>query len=140
MTTAHQEFIDFVADHPLGVVSTFDTTHGPEAALVDFAAIGDGSLLFGSKTDARKMRNITADSRVAVVVGCTGTVTYQAEGVAEELSGDEHRRLGAEFTKRFPDTMALAPGFSLLRIRLGWVRRWDSSTAPPTVTMVLPAE
>lgn len=139
VSSATREFIDFVAANPLGVVSTYDATRGPEAALVDFAAMADGSLLFGSKSDARKMINIAADPRVAVVIGCTGQVTYQVEGVAEELSGDEHDRLGVEFRRRFPETFALLPGFSLLRVRPGWVRRWDSGTTPPTVAMVVPA-
>lgn len=138
MTSVTQEFLDFVAANPLGVVSTYDAARGPEAALVDIAAMRDGSLLFGSRSDARKMANIAADPRVAVVIGCTGSVTYQIEGIVEELTGDEHDRLGAEFAHRFPDTKALLPGFSLLRIRPGWVRRWESG-APPTVTMVVPA-
>ncbi|QQR99757.1 MAG: pyridoxamine 5'-phosphate oxidase family protein [Austwickia sp.] len=139
MSSATQDFYDFVTANPLGVVSTYDAGRGPEAALVDFAAMRDGSLLFGSKSDARKMANIAADARVAVVIGCCGTVTYQVEGTAEVLDGDERDQVGAEFARRFPGTKALLPGFSLLRVRAGWVRRWDSSTTPPTVTMVVPA-
>lgn len=139
MNSAAQDFVEFVAANPLGVVSTYDAARGPEAALVDIAAMRDGSLLFGSKSDARKMANIAADSRVALVIGCTGTVTYQVEGTAEVLDGDERDRVGAEFSRRFPETKALLPGFSLLRVRAGWVRRWDSGTTPPTVTMVVPA-
>ena len=134
-----EEFREFVTANPLGVVATFSPDRGPEAALVDVAPTPDGALLFGSKTDARKMGNIAADQRVALVIGCCGTVTYQVEGVVKVLHGEELERLGEVMRQRFPDTKALLPGFSLLKVRPGWVRRWDSATTPPVVTMVLPA-
>lgn len=137
MTQELREFLDFVTANPLGVVSTFDAARGPEAALVDFAGTDDGGLLFGSKTEARKMVNIAADPRVAIVIGCVGSVTYQIEGVAEVLEGAERDRLGAVLQARFPGTPALKEGFSLLRVQPRWVRRWDSGTVPPAVTMVV---
>ena len=50
----------FMAEHPLGVVSTHNAERGPEAALVSFALADDGAILFDTFADSRKMANLQA--------------------------------------------------------------------------------
>ncbi len=132
-----QQYVEFVATHPLGVIATTHPDAGPEAALVDMVADAGGDLVFGSKADARKMTNLAADPRMALVIGCEGAVTYQVEGSARVLgSAPDDEALREVFRARFPESKALLPGFALVAVRPEWIRRWDTSTAPPTVTLV----
>jgi hypothetical protein len=131
---SRSDVIGFVLASPRGVVATLDPVRGPEAALVDFAVTDEAELVFDSGADARKIRNISADARVAVVVGCTGDVTLQIEGLADILSGAPRQRYGRIYESRFPGARALAEGFSVVRIRPRWVRRYDAGVDPPRIT------
>jgi len=62
-----EQFVELVRAQPRGVVATVGPDGAPQAALVDFAVTDDGHLVFDSASDARKIDNIRADARVAVV-------------------------------------------------------------------------
>jgi hypothetical protein len=131
---SRSDVIEFVLASPRGVVATLDPVRGPEAALVDFAVTDEAELVFDSRTDARKIHNISADARVAVVVGCTGDVTLQIEGLADVLSGAPRQRYGQIYERRFPGARALVEGFSVVRVRPRWLRRYDAGVHPPRIT------
>jgi general stress protein 26 len=133
MPLSLDEFAAFVAEHPLGVVSTYDPLRGPEAALVSFAVTGDGAILFDTFTASRKVANLAADARVALVLGCTGPVSVQVEGVAALPSARERVLWAAEYESRFPGSSAMKPGMTVVRVDPHWLRVYDASAATAVV-------
>ena len=71
MAIPRDDFVRYVTDHPLGVVSTHDAERGPEAALLTLAPLPDGDVLFDTQVSSRKAHNLAADPRVALVIGTT---------------------------------------------------------------------
>ncbi|MFC8680668.1 pyridoxamine 5'-phosphate oxidase family protein [Microbacterium ureisolvens] len=117
----------FVRRHGRGVVATVSPSGAPEAALVGIAALDDGTLIFDSHADARKVRNLADDGRVAVVVGTDGDVSAQIEGVAAITAGEDRERYGTAYNAQFPGSRALDPHFAVIAIRPVWVRVYDAS-------------
>lgn len=105
----------------------------PEAALVGIAALDDGTLIFDSRADARKVGNIRRTPEVAVVVGLGHDVSIQIEGIASLSSGAERLTYGAAYNARFPGSRALDDDFAVLTIGVRWVRVYDASTHPARV-------
>lgn len=124
----------FVRQEQHGVVATVSSDSAPEAALVGLAALDDGTLIFDSPAGYRKIRNLAANDRVAVVIGTDGDVSVQVEGTASVAVGEELQRLGAAYVAQFPGSRALADGFAVVGIRPSWVRVYDASTTAATVT------
>lgn len=121
------EFAAFVADNPLGVVSTYDPVRGPEAALLSFAVTADGAVIFDTFLASRKVANLVADGRVALVLGCTGPVSLQVEGVASLPSAEERSDWAAEYEAHFPGSRASAPDLTVVRVRVQWLRVYDTT-------------
>ena len=130
---SREDVVHFVRSSPRAVVATLGPSVGPQAALVDIAATEQGELVFNSRAEARKIRNIAADSRVAVVIGCDGDVTLQVEGLADVVTGAEREHYGSVYQGRFPGARALVDGFSVVRVRPAWVRRYDAGVEPPRI-------
>lgn len=127
-------FATFVRAHGRGVVATVAASGAPEAALVGIAALDDGTLIFDTTDDSRKVHNLRRDNRVAVVIGTTGDVSVQIEGVATIATGAARERHGAAYNAQFPGSRALDPGFAVIVVRPDWVRVYDASTHPAVVT------
>ncbi len=120
------EFVEFVRAARLGVVATVDAEGHPEAALVDLAVTDDGEVLFDTKAAARKVVNIGAHPRVALVVGWADRVSVQAEGEAEVLSGTEREKYGRIHQAQFPTSRALREDFTLVKMVPTWLRYHDA--------------
>jgi len=133
-----EQFIELVRAQPRGVVATVGPDGAPQAALVDFAVTDDGHLVFDSASDARKIDNIRADARVAVVVGCEGQACVQVEGVADIATGAARVEFGRVYEARFPGARALADGFSVIRVRPHRLRLYDAALDPPSVVEGVP--
>lgn len=132
-------FVAFVHAAPLGVVATVNGAGGPAAALVGFAVTATGDLLFDSPSDARKVVNVAADPRVAVVLGCAGDVTVQVEGEATVETGAARAAAGRVYAERFPGSRALAAGFSIVRVRPRWLRHYDAGVEPARISAGVPS-
>lgn len=91
MTLEEQKklILSFMAGQKLAVLATATWDGNPEAALVGFAEKPDLKLVFGTLRTNRKYDNIRETPEVAFVIGLTGPITVQYEGVALELSGQE---------------------------------------------------
>lgn len=126
------DLVRFVHHHPRAVLATLDTARGPEAALLDVAVTDEGELVLDSRSDARKVANVTADPRVALVVG-VGEACLQVEGDARVVDGAERERYGRVYEARFPDARALADGFAVVVVRPRWARLYDASGPAPRV-------
>lgn len=134
MPMSRDELAAFAAASPLGVVSTHDPDRGPEAALVSFAVTDDGTIVFNARTDSRKVANIARDGRVALVIGCSGPLSIQVEGVAA-LPGDAERAdWSTEFARHFPGSRAFDPAFTVVRVQPHWLRLYDASSSPAAVS------
>ena len=123
------EFAEFVRVAGMGVVATADAEGNPEAALVDLAATGAGEVIFDSAVTARKMANIAANPRVALVVGWRDSVSVQVEGLADTLTGTERAAYGRIYTERFPGSRALREEFAIVRVIPRWLRYYDARPA-----------
>ncbi|WP_353113885.1 pyridoxamine 5'-phosphate oxidase family protein [Microbacterium sp.] len=123
----------FVRAEGRGVVATVSPDGAPEAALVGLTARDDGTLIFDSPETFRKIANLRADDRVAVVIGTGGDVSVQVEGTALVVEGEERVALAAEYETRFPGSRALTDGFAVVAVRPAWVRVYDASSPAPEV-------
>ena len=128
-----EEFVAFVRQAREGVVATVDADGNPEAALVGLAVSAEGDLVFDTYTATRKVDNIRAHARVAVVIGWGDGVSVQVEGSAKVLSGAERDAGGQVYLEQFPGSRALADGFSLVRIAPDWLRYYDARPEPAVV-------
>lgn len=125
-------FVAFVRDRGLAVLATCGPDGAPQAALVGVAATGRGELVFDASRRSRKVRNLTADPRVALVVGFDDEVTVQCEGLADLPSGAEHRRCLEAYLRQYPDGRRRAedPDTVHVRVRPQWVRSCDYGADP----------
>ncbi len=119
------DFVTFVTEHPLGVVATFDAERGPEAALLTFAPLPDGDLLFDTQVASRKLHNIRADQRVAVVIGTTEESSIQVEGIASlPRDATEQAEWAHAYEERFPDSQSADTAFTMVRVHPHWLRHY----------------
>ena len=120
------ELIEFVRDHPWGVVATLGPEGQPQAALVGIAATDRGEIVFDTDPEARKVANVRRDERIALVVVVHDEVTMQIEGTAGVPLGSERDRCLATYLQAYPDGRQRAEdGAVLVRIRPTWVRIAD---------------
>ncbi|PJI93390.1 pyridoxamine 5'-phosphate oxidase family protein [Luteimicrobium subarcticum] len=63
------DLVGFVRANPRAVLTTVAVDGSPQAALLDVAVTDDGELVLDSLADARKVTNLRAEPRVALVVG-----------------------------------------------------------------------
>jgi general stress protein 26 len=123
----------FVRGSPLAVVATTDPRQRPEAALVGIAALDDGTLIFDTRRDARKVTNLQHNPCVAVVVSHDDGVSLQIEGIAQITAGADREAYGNAYNAEFPGSRALDDEFAVVVVRPTWVRVYDTTTQPPLV-------
>ncbi len=123
----------FVRQEGRAIVATVTPDGEPEAALVGIAALDDGTLIFNVLPWARKLVNIKANRRVAVVAGTVGPVSVQFEGPAVITEGDSAERYAAEFERLMPGTKSRYEGYEVVVVRPDWLRVYDVSHKPPLV-------
>jgi pyridoxine/pyridoxamine 5'-phosphate oxidase len=128
-----ERFVGFVRSVRQGVVATVDVHGDPEAALVGLAVSDAAEVIFDSLTDTRKIRNIRAHPRVALVIGWTGGVSVQVEGAASILAGPERDEYGQIYLAQFPGSRVLDEEFSVVRVVPQWLRYYDARQAPALV-------
>jgi pyridoxine/pyridoxamine 5'-phosphate oxidase len=110
----------------MGVIATADDAGNPEAALVDLLATSSGEVIFDTRADARKVDNIAANPRVALVIGWNEGVCVQVEGLADILSGAEREEYGRIYLERFPGSRVLHEDFAVIRVIPRWLRYYDA--------------
>jgi general stress protein 26 len=121
-----QEFIAFVRVAQMAVVATTNADGNPEAALVEVAVTDAGELVFDTRIDTRKVRNVERRSRVAVVVGWSEEISIQVEGAAEILTGSDRIEYGHVFESQFSGSRVLDDAFAVIRIVPDWLRYYDA--------------
>ncbi len=123
----------YVREEGRAIVATVTPDGEPEAALVGITALDDGTLIFNVIPWARKLVNLAAHDRVAVVVGTTAHVSVQFEGLAVVTEGDAAKRYAEEFERIMPGTKSRYEGYEVVVVRPDWLRVYDVSHRPPLV-------
>lgn len=129
------ELIAFLRRYRLGVVATRGADGAPAAAVVGVAITDELEIVFDTLADTRKLANLTADPRVAIVIGWDHEATAQLEGLADIPTGAEHERILAAYLAVFPDGRErLAwPGITHVRVTITWARYSDFALSPPRI-------
>ena len=127
------EIAAYVRAEGRAIVATVTADGAPEAALVGITALDDGTLIFNVVPGARKLANLAANRRVAVVVGTTGHFSVQFEGTAVITAGDEADHFAAEFERLMPGSRSRYEGYEVVVVRPDWLRVYDVSHRPPLV-------
>jgi len=129
----HAAIAAYVREEGRAVVATVTPDGDPESALVGITALDDGTLIFNVLPWARKLANLEANGRVAVVVGTTAHVSVQLEGPAVITEGDAAERYAADFERLMPGSKARYEGYEVVVVRPDWLRVYDVSHKPPLV-------
>jgi general stress protein 26 len=126
--TTQQKILEFLKQHNECVIAT-SSEHGPEAATVGFSETPKLELTIGTTSDSRKFRNIMREPYVAIVVGFSGNVTVQYEGIARVLGGEELVERQKLHFKKIPGVKHYKddPHQIYLSISPTWVRFTDFS-------------
>jgi pyridoxine/pyridoxamine 5'-phosphate oxidase len=72
--------IDFLQRHTLAVEASVTPEGAPQAAVVGIAVTDQFEILFDTLAGSRKVRNLRAEPRIALVVGWDAEQTAQVEG------------------------------------------------------------
>ena len=131
------ELIEYVRAQADAVVATIGSG-GPEAAYLAITATDDGELVFDARVSSRKIANLRAHPRLAIVIGGRDGTTLQCEGSADFPTGEERARYAASYVAAFPQFAASLDGddIVLVRVTLDWARFGDFVASPPVVTEV----
>ena len=129
-----QDILVFLRRHRLAVQSTVSPDGWPQAAVVGIVVSDDLEIFFDTLTTTRKLRNLRASPRMAMVIGWDEE-TVQLEGIADEPSGADLERLLALYLQAFPDGKERQawPGITYVRIRPRWLRYSDFRGAEPVI-------
>ena len=132
------ELHEFLRSQSLAVQASVSSSLSPQAAVVGFVVNEEFELFFDTFDNTRKVTNLRKNPRIAFVIG--GLIphderTVQYEGIADEPSGDELRRLQDVYFDRFPEGLErqTADGLVYIRCKPIWIRYSDYNRAPPEI-------
>lgn len=132
------DLLAFIRRHRYAVVASISPDGRPQAALVGFVVNDDFELFFDAFGATRKVANLRANPRAAVVIGGTtpgDERTVQFEGVADEPAGDALAAFLKQYLADLHDgkRRSQQPGITYFRIRPEWLRYTDLNAAPSRV-------
>src|SRR5207253_5969254 len=87
-----KSLLQFLRQHRLAVQSSVSALNHAQAAVVGFAVSEAFEIIFDTLDSTRKVANLRANPRIALVIGGLGAGderTVQYEGIADEPSGAE---------------------------------------------------
>lgn len=92
-------------------------------------------IVFDTLSSTRKLQNLKANERIALVIGWDDARTVQIDGVADLPTGDDLERIRAVYFDAYPDGRErLAwPGLVHVRVRPRWARLSDFTKDPPRI-------
>ena len=128
-----KKILDFIKRHHIGVLSTVNQKHLPQAAVVGFAENEKFEIFFGTFTDSRKFQNLVYNAHVAMVIGWEEGKTVQLEGLAQEITHkDEIENITKIQLAKIPSAakyvkLSHEPFF---KIQPSWIRYSDLSVDP----------
>lgn len=137
-TISRVDLLDFMRDQSLAVVASVSDAGVPEAAVVGIAVNDRFEVVFDGLASSRKVRNLRARPRAALVIGGMtpgDERTVQYEGIADEPTLHDRELLKELYFRRFPAGRGRSelPGVTYLRLRPSWIRFSDYNQDPPLV-------
>jgi len=129
------ELVRFLRRYKLAVQASVSVDGDPQAAVVGFAVSDTLEIVFDTTEATRKVRNLFADPRIALVVGWDDQITVQIEGIADFPTGKELERIRDCYFAEYPDgrDRLVWPGIRHVRVRPTWARYSDFTRDPPDV-------
>lgn len=131
------QLLEFLRGQRWAVEASVAKENQPQAAVIGVAVTEKCELVFDTLAASRKAENLRANPRIALVVGWDDGQTAQIEGVADEPTGGELRRLKEIYFNRFPDgrSRAAVEEMTYIRVSPSWIRYSDFRSTPPAVTV-----
>jgi len=131
---SRSELLAFLRRHRLAVEASVGPRGQPQAAVVGYGISDALELVFDTVDTTRKVHNLRADPRIALVVGWD-EVTAQIEGLVDFPKGDELKRMQECYFAAYPDGRERLkwPGILHLRVRPKWIRYSHFTTEPETI-------
>jgi pyridoxine/pyridoxamine 5'-phosphate oxidase len=125
--------------HRYGVVSSLSVDGTPQSALVGIATSPDLEIIFDTVQSSRKYPNLIARPACSFVVGWTGEQTVQFEGIAEQPTGSELKRVQEIYFAAWPDGPARQawPGIAYFVVHPRWIRYSDFDQRPALIEEVI---
>lgn len=133
-----RDLLGFVRGYRLAVQASVAASSVPQAAVVGFAVTDRFEIVFDTLEATRKVQNLRLNERAALVIGGVtdgDERTAQIEGIADEPSGNELKRLQEAYYRAHPDGRDRLdwPGLIYVRVRPTWARYSDFNHDPPTI-------
>jgi Pyridoxamine 5'-phosphate oxidase len=125
-------------EQSLAVQASVSAAGGPQAAVVGTVVTDDFEVFFDTVDTNRKVVNLRSNRKIAFVIGGTTDGeerTVQYEGISDEPTGTELRRLKELYFESFPDGRERQtwPGITYIRTRPTWIRYSDFDRDPPEI-------
>ena len=122
-----QQLFRFIAKHKLAALATISPSGEPQAAVVGFAITAELEIVFDTVKTSRKFQNLSANPRIAFVIGGEDEITVQYEGEAEELRSAGDEKYFQTYFEKWPDGRERAkwPGIVHFKVRPEWIRYSD---------------
>jgi len=138
MSTSINTVLDFLRLHRYAVEGSVHANGSPQAALVGFVVNDRMEFFFDSFDSTRKVANLHADKRIALVVGghtIGDERTVQIEGTADHPDGEELLEFQRQYFAILPDgrRRSKLPGITYFRVRPRWLRYSDYNVTPPLI-------
>jgi hypothetical protein len=127
------ELVAFVRRHGRAVLATRGPAGDAQATDLSVAITDDAEFILEMSIHSQRYANILAFAQVALVIGEAESVTVQAEGVADVLTGAERDRCLRVYFQQFPAgrERALQSDLAHVRVRPSWVRLRDARPGSP---------
>jgi Pyridoxamine 5'-phosphate oxidase len=129
------DLFTFMAGHKLGVLGNISPEGAPQSALVGIAVTRELEIIFDTVASSRKYANLLANPAASFVIGWTGEVTVQFEGVARKPEGAELARYQQAYFAAWPagpDRLSW-PGIAYFVVRPKWIRYSDFDQRPALI-------
>lgn len=129
------EICDFIIRQRYGVVSSVAANGAPQSALVGIASSSRLEIVFDTLNSTRKYANLIQRPACSLVIGWSGEQTLQLDGVAEELKGDDLRRLQDVYFAQWPECREHTKwiGITYFVVHPHWIRFTDYDQTPPFI-------
>lgn len=125
----------FIAQELHCVVSTVSDLSKPQSALVAFSETEELEIVFATADYTRKTRNIQQNNHISIVIGLSGSVSVQCEGIARVLALDKAGEYAQNHYKKQPGSREYLnrPGECFVVTKPSWFRYTDISRHPEKV-------
>ena len=135
MEMRHEQVLQFLKQHDLGVLCTTCEDGTPQGAIVEILPTDKMELIFATHKESRKYKNLSRQKTIAFVVGSYEEISVQFEGICEEIAHDaEEYALYAQHlaskmrSNYFP--VVDENDFALFRATPTWIRYSDVGQKP----------